>query len=86
MIESGVPGYDVTSWQAAYVPAGTPRAVIDRLSVLINKAMETKEFRAAMTAIWSDPLPGNPDSLEKLHHAELERWARLLKAAKIDPQ
>jgi tripartite-type tricarboxylate transporter receptor subunit TctC len=86
MSESGVPGFDVTSWQAAYVPAATPRAVVDRLSSLINQAMATEEFKKAMAAIWSDPLPGNPESLDKLHRSELERWAKLLKAANVEPQ
>ncbi|MFM9968975.1 MAG: Bug family tripartite tricarboxylate transporter substrate binding protein [Burkholderiales bacterium] len=86
MIESGVPGFDATSWQAAYVPAGTPRPIIDRLSTWINRTMETEEFKKAMNAIWSDPMPGNPESLEKLHLAEIEKWARLLKAAKIEVQ
>jgi tripartite-type tricarboxylate transporter receptor subunit TctC len=86
MIEAGVPGFDVTSWQAAYVPAGTPRPVVERLSALINKAMESDEFRKAMASIWSDLYPGNPDSLEKLHMMELDRWAKLLKAARVEPQ
>jgi tripartite-type tricarboxylate transporter receptor subunit TctC len=86
MIESGIPGFDATSWQAAYVPAGTPRPIIDRLSTLINRAMEADEFKKAMNLIWSDPLPGNPESLEKLHLAEMEKWAKLLKAANVEVQ
>jgi tripartite-type tricarboxylate transporter receptor subunit TctC len=86
MIEGGVPGYDVTSWLAAYAPAGTPRPVVDKLSGWINQVLATEAFRKVMTQFNYDTFPGTPDEAEKFHLAELEKWGRLIRAAKIEPQ
>lgn len=86
MIEGGVPGYDVTSWLAAYAPAGTPRPVVDKLSGWFNQVMATEEFRKAMAFINYDTFPGTPEQAEKFHLAELDKWGRLIRAAKIEPQ
>jgi tripartite-type tricarboxylate transporter receptor subunit TctC len=86
MIEGGVPGYDVTSWLAAYAPAGTPRPIVDKLSGWFNQVMAIDEFRKAMAAINYDLYPGTPESLEKFHAAEIEKWGRLIRAARIEPQ
>lgn len=86
MIEGGVPGYDVTSWLAVYAPAGTPRPVIDRLNGWFNQIMANDEFRKAMANINYDLYPGTPEQLEKFHLSEIEKWGRLIRAAKIEPQ
>ena len=86
MIEGGVPGYDVTSWLAAYAPAGTPRPIIDKLSGWFNQVLAMEEFRKSMANINYDLYPGTPESLEKFHAAEIEKWGRLIRAAKIEPQ
>ena len=86
MIEGGVPGYDVTSWLAAYAPAGTPRPVIDKLNGWFNQILAMEDFKKAMAFINYDLYPGSPESLEKFHLAEIEKWGRLIRAAKIEPQ
>jgi tripartite-type tricarboxylate transporter receptor subunit TctC len=86
MIEGGVPGYDVTSWLAVYAPAGTPRPIIDKLNGWFNQVMANDEFRKSMAIINYDLYPGTPEQLEKFHLSELEKWGRLIRAAKIEPQ
>jgi len=86
MIEGGVPGYDVTSWLAVYAPAGTPRPIIDKLNGWFNQVMVNDEFRKSMANINYDLYPGSPEQLEKFHLSELEKWGRLIRAAKIEPQ
>jgi len=86
MIEGGVPGYEVTSWLAVYAPAGTPRPIIDKLNGWFNQVMANDEFRKSMASINYDLYPGSPEQLEKFHLSELEKWGRLIRAAKIEPQ
>ena len=86
MIEGGVPGYEVTSWLAVYAPAGTPRPIIDKLNGWFNQVMTNDEFKKSMANINYDLYPGTPEQLEKFHLSELEKWGRLIRAAKIEPQ
>jgi tripartite-type tricarboxylate transporter receptor subunit TctC len=86
MIEGGVPDYDITSWLAVYAPAGTPRPVIDKLSGWFNQIMAMDDFKKAMAQINYELYPGTPESLEKFHIAEIEKWGRLIKSARIEPQ
>jgi tripartite-type tricarboxylate transporter receptor subunit TctC len=86
MIEAGVPGFDITSWQAAWAPAGTPRPVVDRLSTWFNQTLGSEEVKKVMATTWQDPFPGNPESLAKLQVAEMEKWGRLVRLANIEPQ
>ncbi len=86
MIEAGVPGFDITSWQAVWVPAGTPRPVVDRLSGWFNQSLNSEEVKKVMAQTWQDPFPGNPESLARLQAAEMEKYEKLVKAAKIEPQ
>jgi tripartite-type tricarboxylate transporter receptor subunit TctC len=86
MIEGGVPGYDVTSWLAAYAPAGTPRPIVDKLSGWFNQVMALEEYRKTLANFNYDVFPGTPEAAEKFHLAELEKWGRLIRAAKIEAQ
>jgi tripartite-type tricarboxylate transporter receptor subunit TctC len=86
MVEAGVPGFDITSWQAVWAPAGTPRPVIDRLSAWFNQSLASEDVKKVMAQTWQDPFPGSPESLARLQAAEMEKWERLVKAAKIEPQ
>jgi tripartite-type tricarboxylate transporter receptor subunit TctC len=86
MIEAGVPGFDITSWQAVWAPAGTPRPVVDRLAGWFNQSLQNDEVKKVMAQTWQDPFPGNPESLARLQASEMARWEKLVKAAKIEPQ
>ena len=84
MMEAGVPEFEAESWLGVYAPAGTPRPILDKLSGWINRIMATDELKKVMTAMRYSPFPGSPDSLEKLHAAEIEKWGRLIRAAKLE--
>jgi len=84
MMEAGVPEFEAESWLGVYAPAGTPRAIRDKLSGWINSIMATAELKKVMDTMRYTPFPGSPDSLEKLHAAEIEKWGRLIRAAKLE--
>jgi len=86
MIEGGVPGYDVVSWLAAYAPAGTPRPIIDKLNGWFTQILAMEDFKKSMAFINYELSSSTPEGLEKFHMSEIEKWGRLIKAAKIEPQ
>ena len=81
--ESGVPGYDVTSWNGVLVPAGTPTAIITRLNTEFNKALSSTEIREQLIASGYDPDGGRPERLGDLIRTETAKWAKVVKAANM---
>jgi len=83
--ESGLPGYEVTSWNALFAPAGTPEAIIKRLNVLTRDALAQPEAKSAMEKQEMDITPSTPDELGKMVRSELAKWGKVVKAAGIKP-
>jgi len=86
MQEAGFEGYDVTPWWGVFVPAGTPRPVIDKLAGWFNQITNSEEGKSFLARSAFDPFPGTPESAQKLLQSDFERWARYAKMAKIVPQ
>jgi tripartite-type tricarboxylate transporter receptor subunit TctC len=83
--ESGLPGYDVTSWNALFAPAGTSEAIIKRLNALVREALVQPDVVAMLQKQDLEVVPGTPDELAKLMRAELAKWAKVIRAAGIKP-
>jgi tripartite-type tricarboxylate transporter receptor subunit TctC len=81
--ESGVPGYETGSWYGVVVPAGTPRAAIDRLSREIQTIVKSPDFTAKLNEEAVIPVGSTPEAFDKHIRNELARWAKVIKAAKI---
>ena len=84
--EAGVPGYEVTSWYAMYVPAGTPAAIITRLNTDIAKALALPDVKTWIEAQAGVGGGGSPEALAAFQAAETVKWRNLIKAADIKPQ
>lgn len=81
--EAGYPDLLVDSWFAMYAPAGTPDAVIAKLSGEIEKIMKTEEFRKKAENLGAEARYMGPKELGEYTQAELERWGKVIKAANI---
>ena len=81
--EAAVPGYEFTIWFAAFVPAGTPKAIISRLNQVIVKSIETPDMREQLAKAGVDPEPSTPDELAKHLRTDIAKWARVIKASGI---
>ncbi|AGW91104.1 MULTISPECIES: Bug family tripartite tricarboxylate transporter substrate binding protein [Cupriavidus] len=81
--EAGYPDLDVSSWFAMYAPAGTPKAVIDKLTGEIDKIVRTEAFRKKAEELGAEAKYMNPQQLAQYQKAELERWAKVIKSANI---
>jgi tripartite-type tricarboxylate transporter receptor subunit TctC len=84
--ESGVPGlqdFEVVSWQAIFVPAGTPGPVVDRLHTEIRKILATPEMQDKLKGFGMEPTDLTTAQIAAFQKAEVEKWAQVIKAAGI---
>ena len=80
MIESGVAGFEMSSWQAIYAPKGTPKAIVDRLHAEIAKVLKMPDVQAKLhDQLGMDLVGGSPQELAALMAKEIPRWAALVK-------
>ncbi len=82
--EAGVPDFEVDSWYAMFVPARTPRAVIDKLNRALNQVVSDPAIREKLLAQGSEGVGGTPEALARTVAAELPKWAKLAKDANIN--
>ncbi len=83
MQEAGVADFEVDSWFAMFVPARTPKAVIDKLNKALNAVLADTEIKDKLLAQGAEAVGGTPEALGKLVAAELPKWAKLAKDANI---
>lgn len=72
--ESGVPGFDVSAWDALVAPAGTPAPVVARLNAAVQKALADPELRRQLQERGAEAAPGTPEALSGFIRTELKRW------------
>jgi tripartite-type tricarboxylate transporter receptor subunit TctC len=76
--EQGVAGYDVRSWAGLMAPAGTSRAVIERLSAEVAQAIKQPNVRTSLEEMGGEPRSSSPEEMKTMVAAELARWTRLV--------
>ena len=81
--QSGLPGYEVYEWNAIFVPAQTPSAVVERLSKEIAATMQEPEIRTRLEALGAEVVGSSPAELESFRRAEIAKWTRLAKDNRI---
>ncbi|HKX40589.1 MAG TPA: tripartite tricarboxylate transporter substrate binding protein [Burkholderiaceae bacterium] len=80
MIEAGVPGFEMSSWQAVYAPKGTPKAIVERLHAEIAKALKAPDVQAKLGGqLGMELVGGTPAELAALMAKEIPRWGALVK-------
>jgi len=84
--ESGVPGFEVTSWNGIGVPAKTPRPIIDRLNRAITEALAAPDIKQRFQEMAVDTFPSSPDGYRKHIAAEIAKWGKVIETAKIPRQ
>lgn len=84
--ESGLPGYEMSYWNALYAPAGTPAATVKRLNELLTRATQTDSVRKYMTQTGMEIYTTTPEGLASFQMAELSRWGSIIKKAGIQPE
>jgi tripartite-type tricarboxylate transporter receptor subunit TctC len=86
MDEAGVKGYDLAAWFAAFVPAKTPKPVVDKLREALVAALGDKATQDKLLASGIEPETTTPEELTAFVSAEIKKWADIVKAAGIQPE
>lgn len=86
MMESGFPGFEISSWWGLAVPAGTPRPIVDKLAGWMHEIAQMEETRQFLAKVATDVMTGTPEQMAAMLRQEYERWGRIVKLAKIEPQ
>ena len=86
MEEAGVPDFSVAIWQGFSAPAGTPRAVIDKLNAAARKALQAPEVISRFDALGAERVGSSPEQFQKLVAAEMIRWADVVKKSGVKIQ
>ena len=81
--ESGVPGYEATSWNGMLSPAGTPADIIKRLNAEFNRMIAEADMKKRMLDNGYEPVGGTPEKFGALIRAEIAKWAPVVVAAGI---
>ncbi|TMG76342.1 MAG: tripartite tricarboxylate transporter substrate binding protein [Betaproteobacteria bacterium] len=84
--ESGVPGYQASSWNGIAAPARTPKGVIDRLNREVNAAAAAPEVRKRLQDLGVEARAGTPAALGALLASEIAKWHAVIERAKIEKQ
>ncbi len=86
LIESGVTGYEATTWHGVVVPAGTPKEIVALLNTRLNKAVHSPAASERILALGSEPLTGTPEEFWTLVRTDSAKWAEVIRkaGAKID--
>lgn len=78
-----VPGYEATNWYAALAPAGVSKPVLDRIVAGVRGALKEPAVIKAIDNAGAEPLGGPPDQLAKYLRAEIAKWTKVIKEAKV---
>jgi tripartite-type tricarboxylate transporter receptor subunit TctC len=84
--ESGVPGFEAGGFLGLVAPAGTPPAVIQSLNAAAQKSLAQPDVRERLLALASPPVGGTPEQFASHLKREIDKWARVIRAANIKPE
>ena len=82
----GLAGFELTAWVAMFAPAGTPKAIVDRLSAEVRKSLAKPEMRERITQFAAEVTPSTPEQLADFVKVQLANWGRRIKDAGIEPE
>jgi tripartite-type tricarboxylate transporter receptor subunit TctC len=78
-----LPGYEVTVWYGFCGPGGMPSALVERINADLNKAVTSPETSKRLSDVGIEPTPGTPAQFKTFAHAEIAKWARVVKEAGV---
>jgi tripartite-type tricarboxylate transporter receptor subunit TctC len=70
-------GFETLAWFGVLAPAGTPRAVVDRINAAVNQALDQPDVKARMATLGCDPAPSTPEAFAARVNGDVTRWKKL---------
>jgi len=86
MAEAGMADFEVVLWTSLFAPAGTPRAVVERIHQGVVKAIQLPDVRERMLGLGITPVGNTPEELAAILKADLDKWTRVAKSAGVKAQ
>jgi tripartite-type tricarboxylate transporter receptor subunit TctC len=83
MQESGVAGYQHSLWNAVFAPAGTPPAIVAKISEDFARAVRLPDVQERFASFGIEAVPSSPAQFDQFFRAEVEKWAKVIKATGI---
>ncbi len=83
LAEQGLKGFESGTWQGVLVPAGTPKAVVDKLNAALIQVIRSPEVRSRLTAQGAEVVTMSPEEQDKFFKQERARWLTVVNEAKI---
>jgi tripartite-type tricarboxylate transporter receptor subunit TctC len=81
MIESGVPGFDISNWFGVFVPAGTPKDIVAKLNAEMVHALKQSDVKDKLSSQGAEAVGDTPDEFERFIRAEMAKYSQLVKAS-----
>jgi len=82
-MESGLAGFEVTSWYGLWVPAGTPAAVVQKLNDAVVKAFADPELKDVWSKLGAEPGGSSPEAFRALIDKDVAKWGKVVREAKV---
>ena len=79
--ESGVPGYDISTWYGVWAPAATPKDIVARISGEIAKIVRLPQVRDRLSGLGATPVGNTPEEFAAYNQSELVKWEKIVKAS-----
>jgi tripartite-type tricarboxylate transporter receptor subunit TctC len=83
--EAGVAGFEATQWYGVVAPSRTPTAIVDQLAAEIRRSLAQPDLKRRLEAEGAQPANMGPAEFQKLIRSEIDRWAKVIRAANIQP-
>ena len=84
--ESGMPGFDISSWHGFFAPAGTPRETIVRLQREVARAVQLPDVRQRVESTGNEVVGSTPEEFDAKFRADVARFKKIVADARIPPQ
>jgi tripartite-type tricarboxylate transporter receptor subunit TctC len=82
-IAETLPGFESGAWFAIVAPPKTPAAIVDKINADVNAALRERDIRERLAQLSAEPIGGTPQATAAFMREEIERWAKLIKAANV---
>ncbi len=79
-IGEALPGYEFNNWYGIMAPAGTPRALVDKLNAEVVRVLALADVREKFMGLGAEPTPSTPDKFAAVMKSDAEKWGRIIKA------
>jgi tripartite-type tricarboxylate transporter receptor subunit TctC len=86
MIEEGLKDFVVSSAFGMFAPAGTPRAIVDRVNASVRRALADPAVKSHLLSQGAEPVGNSPDEYDKINRSEIEQWKKIARAAGVQQE